>query len=324
MILTLGREECFLKKQVVLVRYTFSDELGQYMRDRGYVCCKVYKYQNMFIMRCLRRIWYKLHLPFYSIWFDKEILKYSGKIVVFESLCSAAYLKWLAKHKKENDIVFWYWNIAKNTINPNSIDESWCKKWSFSRKDCKKYDMEFNPLPYFTEIKKPDVSPKYDIVFVGKDKGRLAALLELRDEFHRMGLTTNFVITPNNKYSWNPEYSKPVSYLTSVALAAEAKAVLDYIEVTDSGQSLRIVEALFLQEKIITNSMLVCDYDFYDPQNIFILGKDPMEKLPEFINTPYNPVPTEIVNRYDFDAIVDRFFDESQNYSSMMMDKLDG
>ena len=178
----------------IIVRHTFNDCLGKIIKERGYVCCNLYKKQSSFLIRSLRRLFIKLHLPQKSIWYDKEILKYKGKkIVIQEPLCTVDYVKWLRKKKPEADIVFWYWNYAKNTINPDLIDDSLCRKWSFARLDCKKYGMRFNPLPYFTEIEAPAKTAEYDIVFVGKDKGRLSALLELRKQFTEMGLTTKFI-----------------------------------------------------------------------------------------------------------------------------------
>ena len=307
------------KNGYVIVRHTFSDSIGKLIKDRGYCCCCIYKKQDSFFMRSLRRVFQKVRLLPQSIWYGKKVLDYNGKIIIFESLCTADYVKWLRKKKPDADIVFWYWNYAQNTINPNAIDDRLCQKWSFSRLDAKKYGMRFNPLPYFTEIEAPLKTREYDIVFVGKDKGRLSALLDLKTQFNSMGLTTKFIITPTHSYNKNPEYSKPISYMESVAVSAQGRAVLDYIEVTDSGQSLRVIEALFLQEKIITNSELVVDYDFYCPENIFVLGKDDMARLPEFLATPYKEIDREIIMRYDFDSVIERFFSEEKTVFDDML-----
>ena len=307
--------------EYTLVRHSFSDAFGKHIKEHGYNCCLMYKKQSSFFVRTLRRVWHKFHIPFESVWYNKDILNYDGKIVIFESLCTPTYVKWLRKKKPNADIVFWYWNIAKNTVPPNDIDDSWCRKWSFARLDCKQYGMRFNPLPYFKEMAVEEQEKKYDIIFVGKDKGRLCALLELKKSFENMGLKVKFLITPTNGYTKHPEYSPSISYMESVNLGKQAKAVLDYIEVTNSGQSLRVIEALFQKEKIITNSTLISDYDFYCPENIFILGKDNMERLEEFLNTPYKEIDPQILERYEFDNIIKRFF-ESDGYSEKMMAKL--
>lgn len=303
-----------------LVRHSFSDVFGEHIKQHGYNCCLMYKKQSSFFIRTLRRVWHKFHIPFESVWYDKEVLKYDGEIVIFEPLCTPIYVKWLRKKKPNADIVFWYWNIAKNTVCPDTIKDTWCRKYSFARLDCAQYNMKFNPLPYFSEIKVQPAEKEYDIIFVGKDKGRLPALLDLKKQFEDLGLKTKFVISPTHSYDKGPEYSPPIKYMESVELGNRSKAVLDYIEVNNSGQSLRVVEALFLKEKIITNSILVSDYDFYCPENIFILGRDDINSLPEFLNTPYKEVAPEIIAKYDFDNVIKRFFEEKDEYGEHMME----
>lgn len=307
------------QKEYTIVRHTFSDLNGQLISNRGYSCSLMYKKQQSFLVRSIRRIWNKLHLPFESIWYDKSVLYGTDKIVVFEPLCTAEYMKWLHKKKPNADIVFWYWNIAKNTVCPDTIEDEWCRKYSFARLDCVNYNMKFNPLPYFYEIDVGRPDKEFDIVFVGKDKGRLPALLELRSQFDAMGLKTKFVISPSHSYDKHPEYSPAISYIDSVKLGSRSKAVLDYIEVNNSGQSLRVIEALFQKEKIITNSVLVSDYDFYCPENIFILGKDDMSRLCEFLNSPYKKIDEDIIDKYDFDKVIERFFMPEDEYGDHMM-----
>ena len=271
-------------------------------------------------MRCIRRIWYKFKLPFKSIWYDKKILSSNiNEIVIFDALCNVDYLKWLRKMKPEAKIVFWYWNIVKNTISPNSIPDEIVEKWSFSRKDCAEYSMRFMPLPYFYELVIPPQNKEFDIVFVGKDKGRLSELLNLRSKFDKLGLKSKFIITPDHQYSKNAEYSNPISYLESLDWNSKAKAVLDYIEVDNSGQSLRVIEALFLKEKIITNSKLIYDYDFYCPENIFVLDRDDYSKLPSFLEIPYKNYDESIVSKYDFDAIINSLLSGNETVFDCML-----
>ena len=308
------------RSSVAIVRGVFSDDIGKLIIQRGYNCCYIFKNQSSFFLRSVRRVWNKLQLPGKSIWYDKKILSIdTQEIVILDSLCTVEYLTWLRKKKPNAKIVFWYWNIAKNSIPPNEIPDSIVDKWSFSRKDCVKYGMKFNPLPYFKELSYSSDIKEYDVVFVGKDKGRLQELLKLRSSFENLGLSTRFVITPDHPYSNNPEYSKPISYLESVKLDTKSKAVLDYIEVDDSGQSLRILESIFIKEKIITNSKLIFDYDFYCPENFFVLGHDQLSDLPDFISTPYKEISDDVVMKYDFDSIIGRFFSDEESFFDTML-----
>ena len=308
---------------IMILRGVLDDDIAKLIKLKNYPFYQFYKHQSSFALRSIRRVWYKMNLPFMSLWYNKDILSSDAKkIVVMDSLCSPEYLRWLRKKKPDARIVFWYWNIAYNSIDPPRISDDLVEKWSFSRKDCIKYKMRFNPLPYFREVVFPSNEIVYDVIFVGKDKGRLSRLLELRDAFDKLKLKTLFVITPDHPYSKNPEYSNRIGYLESMELGTKSKAVLDYIEIDDSGQSLRILEALFMHKKIITNSKLIFDYDFYCPENIFVLGHDDIDKLPDFLSVPYKEMPEEMIMKYDFDSAIARCFDDERTVFDDMLEQM--
>ena len=127
-------------RKVCIVRSNPNDDISKILKERHYNVYGLYRgYKNIFL-RCIRRFWLKYHLPFSFIWFDNSILKNDSKrILVFESLTTQAYIKWLTEKKKDADIAIWYWNIVKNTIHPKEINDLRCTLWSFSRMDCKEY-----------------------------------------------------------------------------------------------------------------------------------------------------------------------------------------
>lgn len=45
--------------------------------------------------------------------------------------------------------------------------------------------------------------------------------------------------------------------------------------------------------------MNIRDYDFYRSNNIFIWGIDKIESLRDWLNSPYEDIPSEIINKYD-------------------------
>lgn len=297
------------KSDVVILKGNIRDDISKMIIDRGYRVYEFYKGFDSFVLRQIRKIWFKFNLPLKSIWYSKDILRCDcDKILVFESLLTPEYLSWLKSKKQNASINVWYWNIVKNTIDPKAIADTGCRLWSFSREDCKKYNMSFNPPPYFKEVKYPEVDTRTDICFVGKEKGRLQGLLHWKSIFESQGLCTEFYITPNNKLDKNPNYSHPMSYIESMLVSASSKAVFDYIEVINSGQSMRIMECIFNNRKIITNSVLIKDYDFYDSNNIFIVGEDDIGSLYKFVNSPYKKISEEILLKYDFEHFVERFW----------------
>ena len=75
---------------------------------------------------------------------------------------------------------------------------------------------------------------------------------------------------------------------------------------------MRVMEALFTHKKIITNNKLIVDYDFYCPENFFIINVDPIEKLKEFMDTPYKEPSEEVKMRYDFDNFISRCWEKDE------------
>ena len=64
------------------------------------------------------------------------------------------------------------------------------------------------------------------------------------------------------------------------------------------GLTMRTIELLGLQKKIITTNIDIVNYDFYNPVNILIIDRDSPKINKEFFTTPFTPIPQEIVSKY--------------------------
>ena len=51
-------------------------------------------------------------------------------------------------------------------------------------------------------------------------------------------------------------------------------------------------------------------YEFYHPDNIFILGENKIEDLPEFMEKKYVEIDETIVDKYDCKQWLERFFEK--------------
>lgn len=303
-----------MKKKILIVKCNTNDYISKIIKKRGYNIEPMYIGGGNKLKRFLRRLFLKYKLPFYKKWFNKKILNYDVEIVFFyDSLLSESLVEWV-NDNMDVKIHVWYWNIVTNTIQPDKLNDEICSKWSFSSLDAKKYNMKFMAPYFFDEIKCDNENVEYDILFVGKDKGRLRKLLEYKETFTNMGFKCKFIITPTRGYHINKHYSKSISYEENFKMSCKTKVIFDYIGVNNSGQSMRVMEALFRQKKIITDNILIKNYDFYRKENIFILGEDDFRDLNKFVNSPYVELDSSIVKKYDFDNFILRFIeDEKEN-----------
>lgn len=295
------------KKNTLILRSDARDYFGKQIKSRGYNILDPYNGQFSIFTRFLRRVHFKSKLPFKTLWYNKKILKHNAKsIVIFETQITREYLIWLRDNHKSK-VHVWYWNIVKNTVNPDELRDVADQLWTFSSRESKEFNMLFNAPPYFNDIKLDELATDLDVVFVGKDKGRAEKLFEYERIFQRMGLKTHFHIAPNKRWQKKKIHKRKIDYSETLRFTARTKAVFDLIEIVDSGLSMRAMETLFLKKKLITNNILIKNYDFYDSKNIFILGIDKIEELPDFVNSPFIEIDEKIKLFYDFDYWLKRF-----------------
>ena len=67
----------------------------------------------------------------------------------------------------------------------------------------------------------------------------------------------------------------------------------------DEGFSYRIPEALWLNRKIISNRLILEKESFYSKDRIFLIGKDDLSRLKEFLETEISPLPSETLKQFD-------------------------
>lgn len=90
-----------------------------------------------------------------------------------------------------------------------------------------------------------------------------------------------------------------ISYEEYIEILGKSRIIVDLYRIKpDEGWSFRISEALVMRKKIITNRSNVKKSEVYHPSRFFIIGDDDIEMMKEFIESEYEPLPDEILNRY--------------------------
>lgn len=143
-------------------------------------------------------------------------------------------------------------------------------------------------------------------------ENRMAELILILRELEKYAV--KFDINLRNHSSTIPKKEKNIKFFkeytdfrTNLSWMKNAKVLLDFKVEEHNGLSLRFFEALKYNKKIITNNKTVLDFDFYDPQNIFILHHDDLNKLGDFLQSEYRKVPDEIVDQYSFSSWLNKY-----------------
>ena len=284
----------------------------KHIKNLGYNVVDPFYGRNV-VLRILREIFFRFRLPLKSLFYNKKAICSNKTIILFESLITVDYLKWLHNRCLSSDMIIIYANKVGSSINPNKVGD-WCVKWTYDKDDADKYNMHlYNGGIYFPQWKVEKKSPKYDVFYVGKDKNRLDRLRTIESEMNKYGAKTMFYITWERGWQKkNDGIHKPfLSYEKVLDYIGKSKAILHLIDGAQNGITLRIQESLLHKVKLVTDDASISTYDFYNPQNIFILGVDNMEDFPAFLESPYQEVESEFFNHAYFDQMIKEMIEVS-------------
>lgn len=91
-----------------------------------------------------------------------------------------------------------------------------------------------------------------------------------------------------------------ISYREFVRIYSLSEVYIDLVRVNEKeGFSFRVVEALWLNRKIISNRLCLRQEVFYSPDRIFLIGYDSMERLRSFLEADLMPLSEDILRYYD-------------------------
>ena len=254
--------------------------------------------QGILFVRFIRKLFYRC--TFIQNIINKKSLKNmdADTIIVFDYFVTNAFLRWLVKNNKGKRIILWYWNPAHLTISPYDVPSE-IEKWSYSKTDCEKYGMIYNTQFCFDIYPKEKVTEDIDVLFVGRDKGRAESILKIEELLQEKGLKTDFRIIKSKKDF--------MSYKDILDLVNRSKCILDFCINETAGMSLRSLEALFMDKKVITNNMMYLQEKFYNEKNVFVFGNRDINSIESFLCDGIDEIEEGIKQEYLFENWISRF-----------------
>lgn len=186
---------------------------------------------------------------------------------------------------------------------------------TFDASDAKIHGMKFRPL-FFSPgfARSPSANFLHHLSFIGtahSDRVRivsnvLAALPEKTKFYrylylqapwmywiHRLGNSAYKGIAMNN-FCFDPLPKTDVQNVFFNSLA-----ILDIEHPGQTGLTMRTFETMGANKKLITTNTMVRDTDFFNPDNILVIDRTSVPKIPaSFLNTSYVPLADEIYRKY--------------------------
>ncbi|MBV4420080.1 hypothetical protein KM800_12225 [Clostridium tyrobutyricum] len=262
-----------------------------------------------FFQRFLRKIHYKFNLPFTKIWFPWiNDIKFFDTIIIFDRGNTKYIAQYIANRYPNKRIIIWFWNSIKYSISPKDFNNIPCEVWSFDKMDCKKYELNYNTSFYFDNIILPKKDIYFDICFIGSDKNRMNTILSTQKLFSNLNLKIYYHVVASKKSNLKQyNYKQMISYTKILEIISSSKIILDLVAEGQNGPTLRPLEAAFFHKKLITNYKNIQEFEFYDSNNIFILGKDDINTLQDFVRGNYVAVNQDSILKYNITNWIKRF-----------------
>jgi hypothetical protein len=192
--------------------------------------------------------------------------------------------------------------------------------------DAKKYGLHFRPLFYSGGINKNDDEKyEYDISFVGtahSDRYLIASQIEASLLSSMTIYKYLYLQAPwmfwihkfgNNAFKGArvDEFKfTPINKLELQRIFSASRSVLDIEHPKQSGLTMRTFETLGNQKKLITTNVNILDYDFYNPNNIFVIDRKKVPVIPtQFFTEPYSQLSDDLNYKYSLTGWVDEVLD---------------
>ncbi len=248
--------------------------------------------------------------------FKKEDILEHNKIIISENNRMGDIVKFIRKYNEHCDIKIYLWTPINKKYKKEVelLKDMNVDIYSFDMEDCKRYKLYYNhqPVSYLNKIKNITEKIEYDCYFCGSDKNRIDEIIRIKNMLMNDNITFKIKVLIGKK-NLNVNLKdidllhKEISYDEILNETKKAKCILEIIQEGQSGWTLRTMEALFLDKKLITNNKNIKNFDFYNPSNIFVLDNN-YEEIKTFLNIPYINVSEEIKQRYSFESWIENFF----------------
>ncbi|HGU0587204.1 TPA: hypothetical protein ACG651_005155, partial [Escherichia coli] len=237
----------------------------------------------------------------------------------------------------------WLWN-PRRTLNISEIEFkillitlkiTGVQVWTFDYNDSVKYKLNYHPQVYSLEFSRQVLNKKlceeltnpvmFDIFFIGVDKGRLELLNTFAKLLDDASLSFSISVLPDK----NKHYDECERLLAKNAMnydeyldkLFQTTAILEIVQPGQGGLTIRTLEALFYNKKLITNNESITEYDFYNADNIFIYKEQDcnIDALKSFLKKNNVIIEQNILRKYDINHLINEILQSP--YSSNLNER---
>lgn len=280
--------------------------------------------KNSFLVRVFIRVNFKFLIndlieKYYDTLFDEvKNIRYDYIFVVSPETLNFEKINRLKNLQPNSKFILYMWDSFKNKNSLNIIS-LFHDVVTFDDSDAKEYKLRFLPLFYIKEyenIQKLDTY-KYDLCFTATaHSDRYFIATSIKNQLLNKGflMFTYFYLPSKIMYWIRKFFIKKYKYgniadfsfssltqLQIIGIIENSKVVLDINHPLQYGLTSRCIEALGAQRKLVTTNSNIVNYDFYDPNNIYVIDRNKPKINSSFFETEYKLLSNSIYQKYSLE-----------------------
>lgn len=246
-----------------------------------------------------------------------ENKKYEYMLIVKPEAISSEFILKFKKNNPNAKVIMYLWDSIKNNKNAKRNLKLVDKAFSFDKEDCSMYNMNFRPLFYlkkYEDIANCKAIEKYSVAFIGTvHSDRYDVLMKVKEKLIKEGYSVYFYMYIQSKFIYylkklvfrefkNSSVDEfnftPLTQNEVIDLIKQSKCILDIQHLRQTGLTMRTLEMLGANKKLITTNREVINYDFYNEKNINIVNRDISDFDSNFIEEDYELIDLDIKEKY--------------------------
>lgn len=239
-----------------------------------------------------------VNLPYKSIWdkiiFNKLLKSFTPDYIVFTTSWYSDHLIIFFRERCWNSkLIFRFSDMVSNGLGVKNKSKIERIRYQFngvlvySQEDAEEYGFTYHSVGY-SSINRSLLKPckKYDVVFIGAEKGRMEKIRQAYNIFKAAGLSCFFyVIMVKEKDRRNDGiiYAESVMpFCDCLSYEIAAKCLFEIVQDGSSGRTFRMMESIMYNKLLITNCTEIVQTDYYQPEYVQ-LYKEVSEIDPSFV-----------------------------------------
>lgn len=248
-------------------------------------------------------------------------IKYDDTLILFDYL-KYDNVNFIVKRAKCKTIHLWFWNTVSSSTarlfdlrHYNNVGFH-----TFDINDARKFNMVLHHQLYRTPLFNTQSNLSIDFFFIGMNKGRFKEIKELNAKLRQWGYNTLFIIVDKDIKGEVSDgisiQSKEIEYKDVLAYINRSRVLVDFTKNSQTGPTLRCLEGIFFNKKVLTNNESIKRQTFYN-QNNFLVFDTLVDKktIDLFLATETIEYTVEDKQKFDIEYWLNDFIDSSNTLS---------